>query len=200
MLLLSLLLWTGATAEVSVEVGGEGLSEGSQLGSGEVMDDADAKLLRKHLWRDGFVRLPGLVPAVELVATRAHIINATRAQVARCSLCANADDIGDAACLGCARTRATPASFPKSFVRAKNLHRGRGANEGSAAAAETSKEAEQLRAVRALLLSPRLARTAASLLGCRGGASGGGARLYQVHQHSHACAHCPHKHRCLTCC
>jgi len=134
---------------------------------------------RKHLWREGFVRLPGLVPAAELAPARGHIINATRAAAARCALCDSADDLGDTACLGCARTASTPASFPKSFIRAKNLHRGSAGSSSSSAAAAAEDESAQLRAVRSLVLSPRLAHAAAQLLGCTGGASRGGVRLYQ---------------------
>ena len=108
---------------------------------------SDVVSLRRKLWRDGFVRLPQLLPQDLVTRLRPGVVSAARAAHARCLQCTSNDDLHDAACLGCERTAITPPSFPKSFVKAKNLHR-------------------RHRVVAQLVSSPRLAHLAARLLRC----------------------------------
>eukprot|EP00051_Salpingoeca_urceolata_P032571 m.497813 g.497813 ORF g.497813 m.497813 type:complete len:364 (+) comp52340_c0_seq1:82-1173(+) len=95
------------------------------------------------LWRDGHVLLRGAVPGVAEVAKEVHRVHDDI--VATCMTCSDSNDLSNRDCVGCERTRATPSHFPKSFQKAKNLHR-------------------HSRAIRDFVMSPSVAGLAASLL------------------------------------
>jgi ectoine hydroxylase-related dioxygenase (phytanoyl-CoA dioxygenase family) len=105
----------------------------------------DILAARKELRQAGFVRYPSLLNVEELDAYRTPVIEAAELIVVRCSECLTMDDLTDAGCRGCERTRSTPTSQRKSFSKSKNLHR-------------IDKR------VRELVTSPRLAKVAAELL------------------------------------
>ena len=95
--------------------------------------------MHRHLKRDGHYHLQGLLSPAELASYRPHIVAAALAIAARCETdCDSKDDPLDEKCRGCERVSTTPSAMPKSFVKARNLHR-------------VSK------AVRKLVTSPRLA-------------------------------------------
>lgn len=78
---------------------------------------------RKQLARDGFAFFPSLLSPSEINYFRPHLVNATLDAYRACLNCESNDDLHDEACRGCERTRSTPQTQQKSFIRAKNLHR-----------------------------------------------------------------------------
>jgi hypothetical protein len=138
---------------------------------------AGAKMHRR-IKRDGHFHIKGLLSPEEVAEYRPHLVAAALSIAAGCELsCTTKDDPLDEKCRGCERVSTTPASMPKSFIKARNLHR-------------VSK------AARRLVTSPRLADLAATTLGVPS------VRLYQdtaffkepgdqesswyVHMHVHA--------------
>lgn len=78
---------------------------------------------QRALWRDGHVELRDVLP----MSNRQNqdvveeILIVGKRIIQRCARCPHADDVHDADCRGCHRHRAT--SGPKSFNKARNLHR-----------------------------------------------------------------------------
>ena len=108
--------------------------------------DASAAMQRR-IKRDGHFHIKGLLSPDEMSAFRPHIVAAALSIAARCETeCETKDDPLDEKCRGCERVSTTPVSMPKSFIKARNLHR-------------VSKVA------RRLVTSPRLAAVAAATLG-----------------------------------
>lgn len=82
---------------------------------------ANSRPNRRHeqLLRDGYVRLPRLVPRAEALEWGAAVLNATREEAKLCMACSSADDVADKQCFGCERTGASVGA--KSFLRARRL-------------------------------------------------------------------------------
>eukprot|EP01047_Picozoa_sp_COSAG01_P067821 COSAG01_NODE_9657_length_2378_cov_2.215007_2_plen_252_part_00 len=119
-------------------------------------DESAEKALSKRLFRDGHVHIGQVLSADEIRMYRPHILRSALQQAHDCEAnCDSGDDPLDERCRGCDRTRQTPKSMPKSFIKARNLHR------HDAGAAK-------------LVLSSRLAALAASALGTQADV-----RLYQ---------------------
>lgn len=115
-------------------------------GAGVTETDVSAAMHRR-IKRDGHFHIKGLLTPDEMSAFRPHIVAAALSIATRCEAdCETKDDPLDEQCRGCERVRTTPAAMPKSFIKARNLHR-------------VSKVA------RRLVASPRLASVAATTLG-----------------------------------
>jgi len=111
--------------------------------------------LHRRIKRDGHLHLRGLLSGEEAAAFRPYVVSEALAIAAACETnCQTKDDPLDEQCRGCERTAATPSAMPKSFVKARNLHR---------SSPPTAR----------LVTSPRLAAVAASALGVEA------VRLYQ---------------------
>jgi len=110
--------------------------------SAQAVSDVD----RQQLQRDGHIFLSRALSSTDLRGLRENIISTARGIVDRCAQCENGDDIFDRDCVGCERTKATPAGFPKSFEKAKNVHR-------------------RSAAIRKFIMSGRLPQLAGNLLG-----------------------------------
>ena len=103
--------------------------------------------LHRRIKRDGHLHLRGLLSGEEAAAFRPYVVSEALAIAAACETdCQTKDDPLDEQCRGCERTAATPSAMPKSFVKARNLHR---------SSPPTAR----------LVTSPRLAAVAASALG-----------------------------------
>lgn len=75
------------------------------------------------LHRDGWVTVRDAVPTAVIDAFRVPLVDATTAIVTQCMQCGASLDSQLLQCHGCARTAATAPSAPKSFIKARNLHR-----------------------------------------------------------------------------
>eukprot|EP00038_Savillea_parva_P025396 m.47465 g.47465 ORF g.47465 m.47465 type:complete len:341 (-) comp6891_c0_seq1:2293-3315(-) len=113
--------------------------------------DEGRAALHAALWRDGHVYIPNALPSME-TEVAPQVIQAASAVLARCARCTDTNNIMDAKCRGCHRHAGSTG--PKSFNKARNLHRSSSA-------------------VARLVTSPRLLGLAAGLLGTPR------ARLYQ---------------------
>lgn len=86
---------------------------------------AMAAVIHNEIGDKGFMRLAGVLPPAEVAKVRAEVLLRAARFQAVCDGCskANADDLHNTACQGCQRHRDTPHSAPKSFSRARNIHR-----------------------------------------------------------------------------
>ena len=107
-----------------MEVGADGrMQAGARAGKLSPGNVSVSPAQQKQLSRDGFAFMPSLLSPEEVAYFRPHLVNATLDAYEACLKCDSNEDLHDEVCRGCERTRRTPASQRKSFIRVKKLHR-----------------------------------------------------------------------------
>lgn len=116
-----------------------------------------ADAIHSEIGDTGFVLLSGVLPAAEVAAVRSEVLLRAERFQTSCDGCSQlqVDDLHNQVCQGCQRHRDTPDRTPKSFERARNIHR-------------------RSAALQRLVRSPAIAGLAAAALGVEA------VRLYQT--------------------